>query len=202
MFGDLAGLSVRQMLVQFLNLCLVGSTAFMSWKALSLAVDCESPVVVVLSGSMEPAFQRGDLLFLSNLPSLAKIGDIVVYNIAERKIPIVHRVIKSHVAAPGTDAHFGRKRATSSRGVRVNPIAQPEDAPKQYLLTKGDNNDDDDLSLYAPGQSYLDRKEDVVGIAKGFMPYVGMVTLMMNDYPALRYVLLGGMGLTALISRE
>ena len=26
----------------------------------------ESPVVVVLSGSMEPAFQRGDLLFLTN----------------------------------------------------------------------------------------------------------------------------------------
>ena len=26
----------------------------------------ESPVVVVLSGSMEPAFQRGDILFLNN----------------------------------------------------------------------------------------------------------------------------------------
>ena len=26
----------------------------------------ESPIVVVLSGSMEPAFQRGDLLFLTN----------------------------------------------------------------------------------------------------------------------------------------
>ena len=202
MFGDLAGLSIRQMLVQFLNLCLVGSTAFMSWKALSLAVDCESPVVVVLSGSMEPAFQRGDLLFLSNLRSTAKIGDIVVYNIEDRKIPIVHRVIKQHTGQPGTDARFGRKRTKSNRGPRVNPMAQPDDAPKQYLLTKGDNNSDDDLSLYAPGQMYLDRKEDVVGIATGFMPYVGMVTLMMNDYPALRYVLLGGMGLTALVSRE
>ena len=26
--------------------------------------DLESPIVVVLSGSMEPAFYRGDLLFL------------------------------------------------------------------------------------------------------------------------------------------
>lgn len=31
---------------------------------LSVVTDSPSPIVVVLSGSMEPAFQRGDLLFL------------------------------------------------------------------------------------------------------------------------------------------
>lgn len=206
MFGDLAKLSPRQILQQLLNLCLIGSTAFMSWKALALAVDCESPVVVVLSASMEPAFARGDLLFLSNLSPLAKIGDIVVYNIKHREIPIVHRVIKSHLTADAPAA--SRKKAGTGGGragstsVRVNPFAQPTAGPVQYLLTKGDNNDEDDLSLYAPGQQYLERREDVVGIVKGFMPLVGMVTLAMNDYPWLRYILLGGMGLTALVNRE
>lgn len=196
MFGDLAKLSPRQILLQFLNLCLIGSTAFMSWKALALAVDCESPIVVVLSASMEPAFARGDLLFLSNLPSVVSIGDIVVYNIKHRDIPIVHRVIKSHVAEDAV------KQKSKHRGIKINPFAQPEVGPQQLLLTKGDNNDEDDISLYAPGQSYLERREDVVGVVKGFMPLVGMVTLAMNDYPWLRYILLGGMGLTALVNRE
>lgn len=201
MFGDLAKLSPRQILLQVLNLCLIGSTAFMSWKGLALAMDCESPIVVVLSASMEPAFARGDLLFLSNLPTLAKIGDIVVYNIKNRDIPIVHRVIKSHIAETPL-LKKNKKPSQSNRGIKVNPFAQPVSGPQQFLLTKGDNNDEDDISLYAPGQTFLERKEDVVGIVKGFMPLVGMVTLAMNDYPWLRYILLGGMGLTALINRE
>lgn len=116
----------------------------------------ESPVVVVLSGSMEPAFQRGDILFLNNqVPALAaaqnksntlslsdqpstilitlttsltitltthhhpphsspqcrdwpscwetyvngiddpiRVGEVVVFKIKDRDIPIVHRVLK------------------------------------------------------------------------------------------------------------
>lgn len=42
----------------------------LTWSASSLSVvtDSPSPIVVVLSGSMEPAFQRGDLLFLCTDP--------------------------------------------------------------------------------------------------------------------------------------
>lgn len=43
---------------------IVGS-ALMVWKILMVITMCESPVVVVLSGSMEPAYHRGDILFLS-----------------------------------------------------------------------------------------------------------------------------------------
>ena len=39
--------------------------------------------------------------------------------------------------------------------------------------------------MYAPGQLWLTPK-DVVGRAKGFLPYVGMVTIMMNEYPKLK----------------
>lgn len=53
------------------------------------------------------------------------------------------------------------------------------------FLTKGDNNRVDDRGLYAEGQLWLTPK-DVVGRARGFLPYVGMVTIMMNEYPKLK----------------
>lgn len=57
----------------------------------------ESPIVVVLSGSMEPAFYRGDLLLLTNrMDDPIRAGDITVFKIDGRDIPIVHRVIKVH----------------------------------------------------------------------------------------------------------
>lgn len=49
------------------------------------------------SGSMEPAFYRGDLLFLTNYQEdEIRAGEIVVFKIEGRDIPIVHRVIKVH----------------------------------------------------------------------------------------------------------
>lgn len=46
---------------------------------------------------MEPAFYRGDLLFLTNPPqTFYKTGDITVYQIPGVDIPIVHRVIEAH----------------------------------------------------------------------------------------------------------
>ena len=52
--------------------------------------------MVVLSGSMEPAFQRGDLLFLwnRNLFQESGVGEVVVYNINGKDIPIVHRIVR------------------------------------------------------------------------------------------------------------
>jgi signal peptidase len=66
------------------------------WKFLMVLTHSESPVVVVLSGSMEPAFQRGDILFLWLGNSPFRVGEIVVFKIEGRDIPIVHRVIKVH----------------------------------------------------------------------------------------------------------
>jgi hypothetical protein len=45
------------------------------------------------SGSMEPGFQRGDILFLENNSEDLTIGDVVVFKIKGRDIPIVHRVL-------------------------------------------------------------------------------------------------------------
>ena len=92
----LSSMQPRQLAAQVLNFALVLSTAFMLWKGLSVVSDSPSPIVVVLSGSMEPAFQRGDLLFLWNRGMNTQVGEIVVYNVKGKDIPIVHRVVRKY----------------------------------------------------------------------------------------------------------
>lgn len=110
----------RQLTFQLLNLAMIVFSALMIWKGLMFMTKSESPVVVVLSGSMEPAFQRGDILFLNNSVEKVFVGDVVVFKIKDRDIPIVHRILKVHEKEDG----------------RVE------------LLTKGDNNRVDDRWVF------------------------------------------------------
>jgi len=80
--------------------------------------------------------------------------------------------------------------------IRSSPI------PPNMLLTKGDNNLADDTELYARGQDFLHRKEDIVGSVRGYMPMVGYVTIMLSEHPWLKSVLLGIMGLMVMLQRE
>jgi len=178
-------LGFRHVLLQMLNFASVLTSGLMMWKGLGLITNTESPIVVVLSGSMEPAFHRGDLLFLVNPPNTRyQTGDITVYKIPGQDIPIVHRVLETRDVVKTT------KGKTESK-----PI--PDD---QLLLTKGDNNPTDDIELYH-GLSFLERKH-IVGKVRGFLPYVGYVTIAMNDFPQLKYAILGALGLLALVQRE
>ncbi|KAG1678929.1 Signal peptidase complex catalytic subunit SEC11A [Nymphon striatum] len=171
---DVRRMNKRQVLYQVLNFGMVVSSALMIWKGLMIVTGSESPIVVVLSGSMEPAFHRGDLLFLTNrVEDPVRVGEILVFKIEGREIPIVHRVLKLHEKVDGS----------------------------VKILTKGDNNAVDDRGLYAPGQLWLEKK-DVVGRARGFVPYVGLVTILMNDYPKLKYAVLASLGIFVLIHRE
>lgn len=166
-------LSVRQVLAQVLNVLLVITTAFMFYKGLSVVSNSPSPIVVVLSGSMEPAFQRGDILFLWNREQRVDVGDIVVYNVQNRDIPIVHRVLRQH---------------SSSK--------------KQLLLTKGDNNPTDDLDLYAHKQLYLNREDEVIGSVKGYIPVVGYITILLTENQKFKYALLGLIGIATLLQND
>ncbi|KAM3410139.1 hypothetical protein ACQJBY_002392 [Aegilops geniculata] len=69
---SIRSMQVRQVVTQIISLGMIVTSALIIWKGLMVATGSESPVVVVLSGSMEPGFKRG------------------------REIPIVHRVIKVH----------------------------------------------------------------------------------------------------------
>jgi len=96
-FDDVRRMNKRQLLYQVLNFGMIVSSALMIWKGLMVVTGSESPIVVVLSGSMEPAFHRGDLLFLTNnRADPIRVGEIVVFKVEGREIPIVHRVLKLH----------------------------------------------------------------------------------------------------------
>ena len=95
-FGDLRKMNKRQLYYQVLNFAMIVSSALMIWKGLIVLSSSESPIVVVLSGSMEPAFHRDDLLFLTNFrEDPIRAGEIVVFKVEGRDIPIVHRVNQS-----------------------------------------------------------------------------------------------------------
>lgn len=70
------------------------------------------------------------------------------------------------------------------------------------LLTKGDNNVADDTELYARGQSYLDRKDDLIGSVRGYIPAVGYVTIMLSEHPWMKTAMLGIMGVMVILQRE
>ncbi|CAM8877789.1 hypothetical protein QQ045_018890 [Rhodiola kirilowii] len=171
---SIKSIQIRQLLSQAVSLGMIVTSALIIWKALMCVTGSESPVVVVLSGSMEPGFKRGDILFLHMSNDPIRAGEIVVFNIDGREIPIVHRVIKVH---------------------------ERKDTGEVDVLTKGDNNYGDDRLLYAHGQMWLNRHH-IMGRAVGFLPYVGWVTIIMTEKPIIKYVLIGALGLLVITSKD
>ncbi|EXB53738.1 Signal peptidase complex catalytic subunit SEC11C [Morus notabilis] len=165
-FGEtldsIKSIQIRQTLSQIVILGLIVSSALVIWKGLMCITGSESPVVVVLSESMEPGFARGDILFLRMSEDPIRAGEIIVFNVEGHPISIVHRVIKVH---------------------------EREDSGEVYVLTKGDNNDVDDRMLYAPGQKWLERQH-IMGRAVGFLPYVGWLTIIMTEKPIIKVLAL------------
>lgn len=68
----------------------------------------------MLSGSMEPGFYRGDILFLNMGQQPIRVGEVVVFNIDNRDIPIVHRVVKVHETQPGGEVSVLTKVSAAS----------------------------------------------------------------------------------------
>ncbi|KAF0927555.1 hypothetical protein E2562_034264 [Oryza meyeriana var. granulata] len=173
--GDARRLTSYQWVVVVLGFKgMIVTSALIIWKGLMVATGSESPVVVVLSGSMEPGFKRGDILFLHMSKDPIRTGEIVVFNVDGREIPIVHRVIKVH---------------------------ERQESAEVDILTKGDNNFGDDRLLYAHGQLWL-QQHHIMGRAVGFLPYVGWVTIIMTEKPIIKYLLIGALGLLVITSKE
>ena len=117
---EIAAFKPRKLLIQIVALGATIGSALMFWNILKVLTNVESPIVVVLTESMEPAFYRGDILFVSHRDEHVWPGDIMVFHIEREQIPIVHRA------------------------VIVQDEEHKNDPKKYYLLTKGDNNDVDD----------------------------------------------------------
>ncbi|CAL5020353.1 unnamed protein product [Urochloa decumbens] len=169
-------MQIRPVLAQTVSLGgMILASALIIWKGLMVVTGTESPLVVVLSESMEPGFKRGDILFLHMNKDPVRAGEIVVFNVDGRDIPIVHRVIKV--------------------------VHERHDTAEADILTKGDNNPRDDRLLYAHGQLWL-QQQHIVGRAIGYLPYAGWLTIAMTEKPVFKYVLIGALGLLVVASKE
>lgn len=65
-------------------------------------------------------------------------------------------------------------------------------------MVQGDNNPGNDRQLFRRGRRWL-QQEHIIGRAVGFLPGVGMITIVMNDYPWLKYTVIGVLGLLCLL---
>ena len=78
--AEIKAMKPRSLIYQGLQFGMIVASAVMIWNVMKLVLWTESPVVVVLSGSMEPSMQRGDVLFLAKNTPIVN-GDIIVYEI-------------------------------------------------------------------------------------------------------------------------
>jgi signal peptidase len=113
----------------------------------------------VVSGSMEPAFYRGDIVLIERAdffgihefdPNDVQVGDVVVYNAAWYEHPIIHRVINK---------------------VDINGSTM--------FVIKGDNNDKPDPYYVKPSQIY----EKVVTIGDNLVviPKLGYPSIWVKE---------------------
>ncbi|KAK4175527.1 putative signal peptidase complex catalytic subunit SEC11C [Triangularia setosa] len=133
------------------------SVCFMIWKGACLLAGTPYPVMVVITNSMAPAFDPGDILFIhhrSEHGGAIRVGDLPVILNSERPYPFIHRVI----------------------GVFY------DDNEEELLLTKGDNNELNDLvgMMYSDGQEYISQR-DIVGFVRGYIPFLGWVVIFLQE---------------------
>ena len=69
------------------------------------------------------------------------------------------------------------------------------------LLSKGDNNPVDDRGLYPRNILWL-KKKDIIGKIRAYCPYVGYLTILLNDNPPIKYAVLGLMLLSVYLNKE
>jgi len=157
----------RKIFTAVILIGLAFSGAFLIYYIMQITLNTKTPMVVVISGSMEPTLYKGDLLFLKGKdPSTikngtieGKEGDIIVFDarglpgwINVPNDPIVHRVI---------DKKYDNG---------------------WFFLTKGDAN-------LAPDNAWVPESR-ILGIVSGKIPYIGWVKILLTDSGLLLPILI------------
>ncbi|OAG29724.1 signal peptidase, endoplasmic reticulum-type [Nematocida displodere] len=164
-------------ILQVINAAYLLTSAYMIWKTAGVLCNTDSPIVVVLSESMYPGFDRGDILLLSNWKKTVFCGDICVFQVVEKEIPIVHRVI---------DRYHKGKNGSELR-----------------VMTKGDNNNSNDNFLYRKsGQMYLTTKNIQSLVFVSLFPYLGMLTIWANRWAWVKYAIMGFLFVSILFEQD
>lgn len=164
----------------------------MCWKALCFLTGCSAPLMVVasgesspqftllasaylFSGSMEPAFYRGDILILWNRTANVALGDIPVLWFKDHPLPMVHRVITTSWNQNEYEIRImDCCLAAAHSSYRLSGVIE------QLFTTKGDNNEVDDVSLYPDGRLTAKRGE-ITGFVRGYVPFIGWPALLVQE---------------------
>ncbi len=121
----------------------------------------------VMSGSMEPAFHVGSLIFVQKVdPSKIEVGDPITYTINEAGDYSTHRVIAVEARETGTRFVEDANGQTVLDESGVPMIEEyPLEETAYYFQTKGDaNNSPDGTPVYY---------KNVVGVPRVTIPYMG-----------------------------
>ncbi|KAH9715002.1 DNA-directed RNA polymerase III subunit RPC6 [Citrus sinensis] len=163
---------------------MIVTSALIIWKALMCITGSESPVVVVLSGSMEPGFKRGDILFLHMSKDPIRAGEIVVFNVDVHERQDTGEV---EVLTKG-DNNYGDDRLLYAQGQLW--------LKRQHIMGRAVGS-----GFGAPLAIF---GEDLPGpnLALRFLPYVGWVTIIMTEKPIIKYILIGALGLLVITSKD
>lgn len=121
----------------------------------------------VMSGSMEPAFHVGSLIFVQKIdPAMIEVGDPITYTINESGDYSTHRVVAVEVRETGTrfvEDENGQTVLDESGAPMIEEYPLEETA--YYFQTKGDaNNAPDGTPVYY---------KNVVGVPRVTIPYLG-----------------------------
>jgi len=147
--------SRRKIIIAVVMISVAFFGSFFVYFILQISFNTESPIVVVVSGSMEPQIHKGDLLFvmgidaedIKNGTAEDKDGDIIVFNaqwFSAPIEPIVHRVINKYLVGD-----------------------------KWYFETQGDAN-------LIPDQAPTS-EDNIIGVVVGGIPYIGWVKIFLTD---------------------
>jgi hypothetical protein len=60
---------------------------------------------------------------------------------------------------------------------------------RQFIVTKGDNNEVDDVPMYPIGRAFVTRDE-IVGMVVGYVPYLGWVSIALQKVISTWYILI------------
>ncbi len=131
--------------------------SFLVYFVLQISLNTESPIVVVISESMEPTIHKGDLLFvmgidaekIKNGTAEEQDGDVIVFDARglwfdAPQEPIVHRVIGKYI-----------------------------DEDVLYFITQGDANSSPDGAPIPESR--------VIGVVVGGIPYIGWVKIFLTE---------------------
>lgn len=161
-------ISNRKITISIITIVIIFISVFSVYFILQLIFNTQYPVVIVISDSMEPSINRGDLLFVRGIDPEDikngtidnKEGDIIVFDARglwndAPEDPVVHRVVNKW----------------------YNDTTQ-----KWYFYTKGDANFHIDIAIIPEDRIY--------GIIFGGIPYIGLIKIVLIDAGLYFYLII------------